>query len=46
MSEKLRIEGYPHAQLADPEKCNRCGLCWQMCPDAAIEIPEKPGEGD
>ncbi len=22
------------------EKCNRCCLCWQYCPDAAIKIAE------
>jgi 2-oxoacid:acceptor oxidoreductase delta subunit (pyruvate/2-ketoisovalerate family) len=20
----------------DPEKCNRCGLCWMYCPDNAV----------
>ena len=23
--------------VLDPEKCNRCGLCWMYCPDNAIE---------
>jgi 2-oxoacid:acceptor oxidoreductase delta subunit (pyruvate/2-ketoisovalerate family) len=22
--------------VLDPEKCNRCGLCWMYCPDNAI----------
>lgn len=27
--------------IMDKEKCNKCGLCWLYCPDAAI----KPLEG-
>jgi pyruvate ferredoxin oxidoreductase delta subunit len=27
--------------IIDKEKCNKCGLCWLYCPDAAI----KPVEG-
>ena len=23
--------------IIDREKCNKCGLCWLYCPDAAIE---------
>lgn len=23
--------------LLDKEKCNKCGLCWLHCPDAAID---------
>jgi pyruvate ferredoxin oxidoreductase delta subunit len=23
--------------VVDREKCNKCGLCWLYCPDAAIE---------
>ena len=23
--------------VVDKEKCNKCGLCWLYCPDAAIE---------
>jgi 2-oxoacid:acceptor oxidoreductase delta subunit (pyruvate/2-ketoisovalerate family) len=27
--------------VLDPEKCNRCGLCWMYCPDNAVVV-----EGD
>ena len=23
--------------ITDKEKCNKCGLCWLYCPDAAIK---------
>ncbi len=23
--------------VLDPEKCNRCGICWMYCPDNAIQ---------
>jgi len=23
--------------VLDPEKCNRCGVCWMYCPDNAIQ---------
>jgi len=26
--------------LMDKEKCNKCGLCWLYCPDAAMELLE------
>ena len=29
--------------VLDREKCNKCGLCWLYCPDAAVEVTE---EGD
>jgi len=22
--------------VLDPEKCNRCGICWMYCPDNAV----------
>ena len=25
------------------EKCTRCGICWQFCPDAAIKISKEKG---
>jgi len=25
----------------DPDKCNRCGICWMYCPDNAVVV-----EGD
>jgi pyruvate ferredoxin oxidoreductase delta subunit len=24
--------------IVDREKCNKCGLCWLYCPDAAIKV--------
>ncbi len=26
--------------IMDKEKCNKCGLCWLCCPDAAIKLLE------
>jgi pyruvate ferredoxin oxidoreductase delta subunit len=26
--------------IIDREKCNKCGLCWLYCPDAAIKLLE------
>jgi len=37
MSSKLNKKGYHYAEV-DAEKCTGCGLCFQMCPDLAIEI--------
>jgi pyruvate ferredoxin oxidoreductase delta subunit len=38
-SATLRKTGDWRAQrpVVDREKCNKCGLCWLNCPDAAIE---------
>jgi len=38
-SASLRRTGDWRSQRAmlDKEKCNKCGLCWLYCPDAAIE---------
>lgn len=22
--------------VKDPQKCTKCGICWQFCPDSAI----------
>ena len=27
-------------RVLDKEKCNKCGLCWLYCPDAAIKPVE------
>lgn len=24
--------------VVDKEKCNKCGVCWLFCPDAAIDL--------
>jgi len=26
--------------IMDKEKCNKCGLCWLYCPDAAMKLLE------
>lgn len=26
------------------DKCIKCGICWQTCPDAAIRVDEKTGK--
>ncbi len=26
--------------VMDKEKCNKCGLCWLYCPDAAMKLLE------
>ncbi|MQY65442.1 MAG: 2-oxoacid:acceptor oxidoreductase, partial [Clostridia bacterium] len=30
--------GYHPAEFIDNGQCNSCGLCYQMCPDVAIEV--------
>jgi len=39
-SEHLNASGAYPAQPTEMAvyKCTACGLCWQMCPDAAIEV--------
>jgi pyruvate ferredoxin oxidoreductase delta subunit len=41
-SASLRKTGDWRSQrpVVDREKCNKCGLCWLYCPDAAIEPVE------
>ena len=41
-SASLRRTGDWRSQrpILDRERCNRCGLCWLHCPDAAIKILE------
>lgn len=38
ISDRLNNQGYPVAELTDPEKCNGCALCAEMCPDMVIEV--------
>jgi 2-oxoacid:acceptor oxidoreductase delta subunit (pyruvate/2-ketoisovalerate family) len=28
----------------DPEKCNKCYICWKFCPEAAFEVDEERKE--
>lgn len=39
-SASLRRTGDWRSQrpILDREKCNKCGLCWLYCPDAAIKL--------
>ena len=41
-SASLRKTGDWRSQrpILDREKCNKCGLCWLYCPDAAIKLLE------
>ncbi len=41
-SASLRRTGDWRSQrpILDREKCNKCGLCWLYCPDAAIKLLE------
>ncbi len=41
-SAALRRTGDWRSQMPiiDKEKCNKCGLCWLYCPDAAIKLLE------
>lgn len=38
MSKTLNAKGFQYAQLIEEGKCNKCGLCYRMCPDLVIEI--------
>ncbi len=38
---------YPARPGASAEiRCTACGLCWQVCPDVAIEVYKKEKEPD
>jgi len=32
-----------HPYLANPDRCNSCGLCEVLCPDFAITVTQKKG---
>lgn len=38
ISDRLNNQGYPVAELTDPDRCNGCALCAEMCPDIVIEV--------
>lgn len=38
LSEEFNLGGYHPAEFNDNGECNSCGLCYQMCPDVAIEV--------
>lgn len=40
-SEDFNTKGNRYAVAAAPEKCVGCGMCTDMCPDAAIELTEE-----
>jgi 2-oxoglutarate ferredoxin oxidoreductase subunit delta len=35
---KINAEGYILPVIDEPENCNACGICGQMCPDLAINV--------
>jgi NAD-dependent dihydropyrimidine dehydrogenase PreA subunit len=41
MSSGLNEQGQPYPELVDEQVCTTCGLCFRMCPDAAIEVTEE-----
>ncbi len=30
--------------ILDPEKCNKCYICWKFCPEAAIDVDDEQKE--
>jgi 2-oxoglutarate ferredoxin oxidoreductase subunit delta len=38
MCDELNAKGCHPAVIVDESKCTRCGLCYRMCADLAIEI--------
>ena len=38
LGRKINKKGYHYVEIIDPDSCNSCGLCYQVCPDVAIEI--------
>jgi 2-oxoglutarate ferredoxin oxidoreductase subunit delta len=37
-SKSVNKKGLRCIEMVYPEKCSGCGICFLMCPDAAIEI--------
>lgn len=37
-SSETNKTGYNYAMQISPEKCTSCGICYMMCPDAAITV--------
>lgn len=33
--------GFHPAQMTNPEECTGCALCYQVCPEIAIEVRKK-----
>jgi 2-oxoglutarate ferredoxin oxidoreductase subunit delta len=38
MSDKFNSKGYFIPEFAEPDNCNGCMICGQLCPDFAIEV--------
>jgi 2-oxoglutarate ferredoxin oxidoreductase subunit delta len=41
MSGDFNLKGNQYARIKDENKCNKCGICFRMCPDLVIEIEKK-----
>jgi NAD-dependent dihydropyrimidine dehydrogenase PreA subunit len=41
MSKQLNPAGNSFVEITDIDECTACGMCFQMCPDLAIEIDKK-----
>ncbi len=40
VTENVEIEDSGFGIIYDPEKCNRCGLCLEVCPFNVWELPD------
>lgn len=38
ISKKINSRGVRYPTYEDDSNCSRCGICYLMCPDVAIEI--------
>lgn len=38
LSDKINLQGYTPATIADQDRCTGCALCAEMCPDVAIDV--------
>jgi len=36
LSDKRNLHGYKVVFWANPERCNRCGICFLMCPEVVF----------
>ena len=38
LGDEMNAAGHFAVWVMDPDSCNGCGLCAEMCPDLAIEV--------